>query len=300
MAPAMSETALKFGVRIMGVPLRDLTTVAAAFEAGGFESIWVQEHLVFPADMPPTYPYSDDGQPPVTPETPVYDAWAVLAHLASATSRIRLGTNVYILPLRHPLQTARTVVTVDRLSQGRVVLGVGVGWLEEEFDYVGAPFKDRGRRADATIAVLRRLWSEDVVEVDNEHFSFGPVRFRPRPVRPAGIPIEVGGSAPAALRRAGRLGDGWIEIGCTDLADFRAKLSVVDEARREADRQEAAFEVSLQGRGGWGRDDYLRAQEAGATRIIVGPPVGADGRMSAASVQDWAGRFSQDVIQRVG
>lgn len=296
----MSETALKFGVRIMGVPLRDLTAVAAAFEAGGFESIWVQEHLVFPADMPPTYPYSDDGQPPVTPETPVYDAWAVLAHLAATTSRIRLGTNVYILPLRHPLQTARTVVTVDRLSQGRVILGAGVGWLEEEFDYVGVPFRDRGRRADATIAVLRRLWSDDVVEVDNEHFSFGPVRFRPRPVRPAGIPIEVGGSAPAALRRAGRLGDGWIEIGCADLDEFRAKLAVVQAARREAGREAMPFEVTLQGRGGWSLDDYRRAAEAGATRVIVGPTPGPDGRMPAAAVQDWAARFGQDVIRRAG
>src|SRR5665213_25959 len=117
----MSAPTLKFGTRIMGVPLASLAEVAVDFEQAGFESVWIQEHLVFPADMPPSYPYSDDGLPPVTSDTPVYDAWAVLAHLAAVTTRIHLGTNVYILPLRHPLQTARTVVTVDRLSRGRVV-----------------------------------------------------------------------------------------------------------------------------------------------------------------------------------
>src|SRR6185312_1352565 len=108
----MSETGLKFGTRVMGLALRDLAEAARTFEDCGFESLWIQEHLVFPADLPATYPYSEDGLAPVTAETPLYDPWAVLAHLAAPTERIRLGTNVYILPLRHPLQTARSVVTL--------------------------------------------------------------------------------------------------------------------------------------------------------------------------------------------
>ena len=107
----MSETGLKFGTRVMGLALRDLAEAARTFEDCAFESLWIQEHLVFPADLPATYPYSEDGLAPVTAETPLYDPWAVLAHLAAPTERIRLGTNVYILPLRHPLQTARSVVT---------------------------------------------------------------------------------------------------------------------------------------------------------------------------------------------
>lgn len=296
----MPEPALKIGTRVMGVPLRDLAAVARDFEDAGFESLWVQEHLVFPAEMPADYPYSDDGLPPVTPDTPVYDAWAVLAHLAATTSRIRLGTNVYILPLRHPLQTARSVVTVDRLSGGRAVLGVGVGWLPDEFHYVGQSFNDRGRRTDSTIATLRRLWTEDVIEVHDEHFSFGPVRFQPKPRRPEGIPIEIGGASPPALRRAGRLGDGWIEIGTTDLEDFTAKRAVVMEARKEAGRDHLPFEVTIQARGGWGADDYLRARDAGATRVITGPPAGASGRISRESAREWAGRFEEEVFAVVG
>ena len=292
----MSEGAIKYGSRVMGVPLRELAQVARILEDCGFESLWIQEHLVFPAEMPSTYPYSDDGAPPVTPETPLYDPWTLLAHMAATTEHIRLGTNVYILPLRHPLQTARAVVSLDRLSGGRAVLGVGVGWLAEEFDYVGVPFRTRGARSDATIAVLRRLWSDDVVEVSNEHFQFGPVRFRPRPLQPGGIPIEVGGGSPGALRRAGLLGDGWIEIGCRDLEEFRSKLAIVMKAREDSERRDHPFEVTIQARSGWGRDDFLRAGEAGATRVIVGPPAGPAGRLSAAECQEWASRFAEEVI----
>lgn len=296
----MSEEGLKFGTRVMGVPLRDLAAVARTFEECGFESLWIQEHVVFPAEMPATYPYSDDGVAPVTSETPLYDPWAVLSHLAATTDRIRLGTNVYILPLRHPLQTARSVVTLDRLSGGRAVLGVGVGWLEEEFDYLGTPFRSRGERTDSTIAVLRQLWSDDVVEVSNEHFRFGPVRFRPRPLQPGGVPIEVGGGSPAALRRAGRLGDGWIEIGSSDLDEFGLKLAAVMAARQESDRQDRPFEVTIQARRGWSGDDFRRALDAGATRVIVGPPAGPDGRLTAAQCRDWAHRFAEEVIGGVG
>jgi probable F420-dependent oxidoreductase len=296
----MSGTGLKFGTRIMGVALRELAAVAVHFEECGFESVWIQEHLVFPAELPATYPYSNDGLAPVDAETPLYDPWAVLAHIAAVTTRIRLGTNVYILPLRHPLQTARSVVTLDRLSGGRVVLGVGVGWLEEEFDLMGMAFATRGARADATITALRRLWSDDVVEVSNEHFQFGPVRFRPRPLHPGGIPIEVGGASPAALARAGRLGDGWIEIGCADLDEFRTKLAVVMSARKAAAREATPFEVSVQAGRDWALDDYRRAAEAGATRVIVGPPAGPDGRLTAAGCVDWARRFAEEVIDAAG
>lgn len=189
---------MKFGTSIMGVSLRALPQVAAGYEANGFESIWLPEHLVFPAEMPPTYPYSGTGYPPVTPDTPSYDPWVMLSYLAAGTERIRLATNIYILPLRHPLQTARSVVTVDRVSGGRVTLGIGVGWLEDEFDYLGLGFADRGRRTDAAIGAIRRLWSEDVIDVHDEYYEFGPVKFNPKPLQKPSIPIEVGGvSAPA-------------------------------------------------------------------------------------------------------
>ena len=123
-------------IQAQGVELgqlwKELHAETAAAEAAGFESIWMAEHLVFPVEMPSTYPYSETGQPPVYPGSPLYDVWVTLAYIAACTQRIRLGTHVYILPLRHPLVTARAVATLDVLSGGRAILGAGVGWLEDE------------------------------------------------------------------------------------------------------------------------------------------------------------------------
>jgi probable F420-dependent oxidoreductase len=183
---------VKFGLPLFGVSPRAYAEISCAAEANGFESVWMSEHLVFPERIPPTYPYTESGQPPVTADTALFDVWVALSYIAHATETIRLGTNVYILPLRHPVEVARSVVTLDRLSNGRVTLGVGVGWLEEEFDAVGRGFHDRGKRTDAMIPLLRRLWSDDVIEEHSEHFEFGPVKFQPKP-RHGSIPIEVGG-----------------------------------------------------------------------------------------------------------
>jgi probable F420-dependent oxidoreductase len=289
---------MKFGCHIMGVSLRHMPEVIRAYEDNGLESVWIPEHLVFPATIPPTYPYSDSGFPIINADTPSYDPWALLSYLAASTTKIRLATNVFILPLRHPLQTARSVVTVDRLSGGRVTLGVGVGWLEEEFDYLGQPFHNRGKRADSIIAILRRLWSEDVIEVHDEHFDFGPVKFQPKPLQKPSIPIEVGGAAPAALRRAGRLGDGWIEIGATDVEDFAAKAKVVLEARRESGR-DGNFEITAGSQIVQGLDGFRRLRDAGATRILTGAPL-TDYRVTPEAAIDWAKRFADEVIANFG
>jgi probable F420-dependent oxidoreductase len=289
---------MKFGTNIMGVSLRAFPEVAASLEANGFESIWIPEHLVFPAEMPPTYPYSDTGFPPVTSDTPAYDPWVILSYLAASTERIRLATNIYILPLRHPLQTARSVVTVDRVSGGRVTLGIGVGWLADEFEYLGLDFGSRGRRTDAAIEAIRRLWSEEVIEAHDEFFDYGPVKFQPKPLQKPSIPIEVGGASGPALRRAGRLGDGWIEIGSKSLEDFQAKLAVVEAARRDAGRA-GPFEVTASGALASDLDGYRRLEELGATRIVTGPrPRVGETRLTPSDVADWAKRFADEIITR--
>lgn len=286
---------MKFGTTIMGVRLRHLPVVAQAYEAAGFESVWMPEHLVFPAQVPATYPYSPSGEPPFAPDTPVYDTWVVFAYLAQATERIRFGTNVYVLPLRHPLQTARSVATLDRLSGGRVILGVGIGWLKEEFDYLGLRFAERGRRADACIDAVRRLWTEDAIEVHDDHFDFGPVAFRPKPVRPDGVPIEIGGVSAPALRRAGARGDGWIEFGSAGLDDFRAKVAAVRAARRDAGR-DGPFEITVCGDLAMRPELYPGLEEAGATRIVVDPRWTLGPRLSVDENIDWAKRFADETI----
>jgi probable F420-dependent oxidoreductase len=287
---------MKFGLPFFGISPRYYGEVAQAAEQAGFESVWIPEHLVLPVYIPPTYLYSDSGFPPITADTPMYDPWVVLAAVSGVTSTIRLATNVFILPLRHPISTARSVVTLDRISGGRVTLGIGVGWLEQEFDVMGQSFHDRGRRTDEIIDILRRLWSEDVIEQHTEHFDFGPVKFQPKPLQKPSIPIVVGGTSRAALRRAGRLGDGWVEIGAKSIDDLSASLAVVNEARRAAGRDHLPFEVTT-GFGG-DLDSVRRCEDVGVTRVMTGPRA-TGARITKDDVIDWTKRFADEVIAKV-
>jgi probable F420-dependent oxidoreductase len=287
---------MKFGLPLFGVSPRFFADIARVAEDNGFESVWMPEHLVFPEEMPSTYLYTESGQPPVNPDTPLFDVWVSLSNIAQATSTIRLATNVYVLPLRHPIEVARSVVTLDRLSNGRVTLGIGVGWLEDEFTAVGRNFHDRGKRTDVMIPLMRRLWTEDVIEHHDEHFDIPRIKFQPKP-RFGTIPIEVGGISKPALRRAGQLGDGWIEIGSPTLDEAKAKLDVIEGHRKEAGRQDLPFEVTLGGAFGRDLDGIRRCQEAGATRIVVAPMV--RDRITPEVVGDFTKRFADEVISKL-
>jgi probable F420-dependent oxidoreductase len=284
---------MKFGLPLFGVSPRYYADIAKAAEDNGFESVWMPEHLVFPEEMPSTYLYTESGQPPVNPDTPLFDVWVSLSNIAQATSTIRLATNVYVLPLRHPIEVARSVVTLDRLSNGRVTMGIGVGWLEDEFTAVGRSFHDRGKRTDVMIPLMRRLWTDDVIEHHDEHFDIPPIKFQPKP-RFGTIPIEVGGISKPALRRAGQLGDGWIEIGSPTLEEAKAKLDIIEGHRKDAGRQDLPFEVTLGGAFGRDVEGIRRCAEMGATRIVVAPMVRE--RITPEIVADFTKRLADEVI----
>jgi len=296
---------MKFGLSLFGLSPRYYPEIAAAAEANGFESVWIPEHLVLPARMPPTYPYTETGLPPIEPNTPMFDPWVVLALIAGATQTIRLGTNVYVLPLRHPLATARSVVTLDRVSGGRVTLGVGAGWLREEFELMGQDFHNRGDRMDEIMVLLRRVWDreEEVIEHHGRWYDLAPFQFHPKPVQKPSIPIEVGGASKPALRRAGRLGDGWIAIGPQDHATLSNHIAVIAQHRREAGRDGLPFMITA----GAGRtpDDVRRCEELGVTRVVVGPephgnaladPSRPHARLDVADFVDFTARYGQEVI----
>ncbi len=285
---------MKFGFTLKhrGLDAADYAEVAEIAEANGFESVWVPEHVILPTTMPGTYPYSADGQPRLRPDEVELEPLVVLAAVAARTTTLRLGVGVYLLPLRHPLHAARAVMTLDRVSRGRAVLGVGVGWLREEFEMLGADFESRGARTDEAIAVMRRLWTEARVEHPGPHHPFGEVAFEPKPVAGA-VPVEIGGSSPPALRRAGRLGDGWIEIGTATEAEFVARLARVHEARAAAGRLDLPFEVT--GGRALGALGVERAAELGVTRLVVGPdPFGPP--TSVGVLGDWIRRYADEVI----
>ena len=177
------KTPLKIGVPLFMLRPEHVATVAQHAEQLGFESVWMAEHLVFPTQIRSRYPYSAEGVPPINPATPLLDPLLVLMQVAARTERIRLGTNVYILPLRHPLAVARMAMTLDLLSGGRLTFGIGFGWLEEEFEATGIDFATRAGRTREYVRAIRSLWTESEPSFAGRYVSFGPLKFEPKPVQ---------------------------------------------------------------------------------------------------------------------
>lgn len=261
---------MKFGVTLSHTHVDIWTDVAVACDELGLESVWLPDHLVFPVDMAGT-PYADGGEPPVPPETPLFDAPAYLAHIAAHTSSVRLGTFVYLLALRHPLIAARGFATVDRLSGGRISLGVGAGWLEAEWQAAGLDPRTRGARLDEAIPATRRLWRDDVIEHRGEFYSWDPVRFEPKPAQAGGPPILVGGESRRALRRAAQLGDGWMSMPHDSLASVQRQLDVLASERSAAGRSDDPFEVTVCIFQPPAIDELPAWEAAGVDRLIVKP-----------------------------
>ena len=259
---------MRFGVALGRLNPAFFVPASVAADELGYESIWLPEHLVFTAAMSRS-PHPGETHPPVPPETPIFDAFAYLSFLAARTTHVRLGTHVYNIGLRHPFVAARAVQTLDIVSGGRVEFGVGASWLEEEWIAAELDFASRGKRVDEAIEVCRALWREPVVTFHGAHFSFDGVVFEPKPVQEGGPPIVVGGESRAALRRAARLGDGWIGMGHT----FDTAAAQIDLLQRELEangRSLDGFEVCL---GGpiESQTDVERWEAIGVTRMLVSP-----------------------------
>jgi probable F420-dependent oxidoreductase len=241
---------------------------ALAADRLGFESAWLPEHLVFPVEMRGQLVPGEE-HPPVPPSTPVFEPGAYLSYLAGQTEQIRLGTFVYLLGIRHPFVGARAFATLDVLSNGRAEVGVGAGWMTTEWDAVGLDPKSRGRRLDESIGVCKRLWTEEVVEHHGEFFDFAPVMFEPKPVQQPHPPVVVGGESDPALRRAARLGDGWIGMSHTP----ESVVAPIEKLRRfevEEGRADRPVEVTVMGPVAEPAD-VERWEAAGVDRLIVVP-----------------------------
>ena len=258
---------MKFGLRYCNTGRytdpREAVALLQAAEAAGFESAWTVEHVVVPRDYRSAYPYSPDGRMPGRePAFSIPDPLIWLAYVAAATTRIKLATGILILPEHNPVLCAKQVATLDHLSGGRVILGIGVGWLREEFDALGVPFAQRGKRTEEYIAAMRALWEQDVPRYQGEFVRFDGAYMRPKP--PAGtVPIVIGGHSEAAARRAGRLAQGF----------FPARgappelLAALHDAARGAGRDPATIEITVSA-----PDDLARIPElqaAGVRRVLV-------------------------------
>lgn len=215
--------------------------VAVAAEAAGFESVLAIEHVVWPTRYASTYPYSPTGRLPGGPETQLPDPLIWMAFAAAATSRLRFMTGVLILPQRNPVVLAKEVATLDFMSGGRVDLGIGVGWLEEEFAALGVPFAHRGRRADEAIQAMRALWSRDDASFQGEYVAFQGMSCNPKPAR-GRVPIVIGGHSAAAARRAGRLGDGFFPATGAQV-DIKPLIALMKATAAEHGRDPESIEI---------------------------------------------------------
>jgi probable F420-dependent oxidoreductase len=263
----------------------------AAGEEAGFESVWIPEHLIMPVKMSGKPGSPHEGEPPISASTPAWDPFVQIAYLAAQTTTIRFGTNVYNIGLRHPFITARSLTTADLVSGGRVEFGVGVSWLAEEWQAMELDFHTRGKRVDESIDVIRRLFSDDVIDHDGEFYRFQPVGFLPKPVH-GSIPIHVGGDSPAARRRAARLGDGWIPMAQRDLEVLEDNVAAIGRMRADFGRT-GPFDVTLFGFDDPDIDTLRRLEDAGATRVIVTP------YREPREAVDALGRYGEEVIAKL-
>jgi probable F420-dependent oxidoreductase len=216
-----------------------LAAVGRAADQRGYATLWVPEHVVLFDDYASVYPYSPDGKLPAPPGSGMLDPLAVLAFLAAATSTVRLATGICLLAQRNPVYAAKELATIDHLSGGRLDLGVGVGWLREEYEAVGVPWEGRGRRTDEAIEVLRALWVDDPSSHDGERYHVPECRMHPKPVQQPHPPIHIGGESDAALARVARAGQGWFSCDRTPeqvvegMARLEAALAAEGRSRAE-------------------------------------------------------------------
>jgi len=236
---------MKFGLAFassIAIDHASAMEVCRTAEAVGFESLWGGEHVILPSRIDSRYPYTADGKIPAKPDTPIPDPLIWLAFAAAAAPSLRLGTCILIVPQRNPLVLAKELATLDQLSGGRVELGLGVGWLREEFDALGIPWERRGARNDEYIAAMRALWAGPHAEFHGEFVDFEPVTCSPRPVQ-ARIPILVGGDTDAAINRAVRLADGYFP-GEGDVQRLAALIARLRHAAEVAGRDPASIEIN--------------------------------------------------------
>ena len=242
------------------------TRVARHAEELGYDSLWAGEHVVVPSPrVPPS---------PMEPDEPILDPTVLLAHLAAHTARVRLGTGVIVLPQRNPLVLAKQLASLDVVSGGRLVVGIGVGYLEPELAAIGVPMAERGARTDEYLAAMRALWTSDAPAYSGRHVRFAGVDAHPRPVqRP--LPVVIGGRAPAAHRRAARAADGW--YGYMHSPESTAEQVIaLRKAAAEAGR-DRPLHISVTPERRLDAATVQAYADAGADRLIVAPRADADG-----------------------
>jgi probable F420-dependent oxidoreductase len=241
--------------------------VATAAERLGFASIWAPEHVILLEQYSSKYPYSA-GQFPLPTDTPFADPFTTLAFTAACTSKIKIATGICLVPEHNPLVLAKTVATLDRLSGGRLILGVGIGWLAEEFQALGISFERRAQRTREYIDIMRKLWSEPKSSHRGEFVSFPEVQSFPKPHNRT-VPVWFGGETPPALRRVGEYGDGWIGFNLSP-DEAMSKIRRIEEILKASGRRRSDVHLALSPYAKpLTTDDLKRYRDAGADEVVL-------------------------------
>ncbi len=265
---------MKFGVAFANVgPFvqpEEAAFLAKSCEEAGIESLWTVEHVAVPTGYHAQYPYSADGRMPGPEDSPIPDPLLWLAYVAAGTKQIKLATGILILPQRHPIYVAKEIATLDVLSAGRVILGIGIGWMEDEFRALGIPFDERVARTEEACAALRTLWKPGAHAFKGEHYAWEALESNPKPVQPGGVPIVVGGHVLGAARRAARVGDGFfpMKTGGTRLGEL---LQALGSECGRIGRDPAKIEVTTSAPG-LDLDAIRRLEDQGVSRLVLPPP----------------------------
>ncbi|MEY2452153.1 MAG: hypothetical protein QOD92_1727 [Acidimicrobiaceae bacterium] len=286
---------MKFCFALSFSPLEQYVPLAKAADEYGWDAVACSDHVVNPETITSVYPYTADGGRRWEPFTEWPDCWVSIGAMAAATERLHFFTNVYVLPMRTPFAVAKAVGTAAVLSNNRVALGIGMGWMEEEFVALEQPFAARGKRADEMIDVLRTLWSGGWVEHHGEFYDFDKLEMTPSPTQQP--PIYVGGISKPAFRRAAR-NDGWVSDMHT-IEEFREIRAQLDAERAAIGRQDADFAMVGSCVDAFDYDSYRRLEEVGVTHLLTMPWVFYSGFTDVLQERiDGIKRFADDIITK--
>lgn len=272
-----------------------ITAIAANAERLGFSTVWAPEHVVLMEKFSSRYPYSGDGKIPVPTTTPLLDPFIALTYAAAHTSRIRLATGICIVPERNPLVLAKVAASLDYLSNGRFALGIGIGWLEEEFKAIGVPWARRTQRTREYVEAMRTLWGEENSTYKGEFVNFENARSFPKPARGGKLPILVGGQTDPALKRAAEYGDGWCGFNLTP-EETAQKISRLRELMKAAGRPSENFEISMSPPARATPEVLRRYRDVGVDELYLSPVL-ANPPQNVGDLQRMLETFARDWIE---
>jgi len=282
---------MKFGLIPVniGVQPEQMVGLAQLAEGSGFESVWTFEHVVVPVDYQSKYPYSDSGKMGGPPETVFIDPFVALSAISAATTTLRLGTGVNILSQVNPLYMAKQAASLDYISGGRFELGVGIGWLREEFEALGVPFERRGARFDDYVQAMKKVWSGEVVEHRSDFLEWSGFKSYPVPAQKPHLPVVIGGATGKIYQRIARHGDGWF----APLGDPKELGPALEKLKAACDAENRDFsevEITCMWPGMGGRDFIGALEEVGVSRVVT--PLFAFGADPMAGIQ----KIAEEVI----